>query len=214
VDGAIEQAAEAAVKELALEGRFAELERARLARLAREWLEVEKGRAPFTVASLEEKRAFQIQGLEFSGRIDRMDRLADGGHVLIDYKTSRAPSPKHWQPPRPDDPQLPLYAIAAKEPVAAVAFAKVRTGEMRFMGFSSDENVLPGVRKAKAWQPLLASWKAEAQALGGAFAAGEAAVDPKRELTTCRYCALHTLCRVYEKANVLSEGPEEREGEE
>jgi probable DNA repair protein len=41
------QAAEIAVKEMGLEGRFAELERARLAKLAREWLDVERRRAPF-----------------------------------------------------------------------------------------------------------------------------------------------------------------------
>jgi len=168
------------------------------------------------VVFLEEKRKLEIQNLEFFGRIDRMDRLEGGGYALIDYKTSRAPSPKHWQPPRPDDPQLPLYAVAAKEPVAAVAFAKVRPGEMRFMGFSREKNALPRVLQAKNWKSLLQEWGTEAEALGTAFAAGEAAVDPKRELLTCRYCALHTLCRVYEKVNVLSEGPEAgaREGEE
>ena len=30
-------------------------------------------------------------------------------------------------------------------------------------------------------------------------------VDPKKELMTCRYCGLETLCRVYEKINVLAE---------
>src|ERR1700694_1596498 len=54
LDPAIDAAAAAAVKELRLEGRFAELERARLARLAREWLEVEKARAPFEVLYTEE----------------------------------------------------------------------------------------------------------------------------------------------------------------
>ena len=36
-------------------------------------------------------------------------------------------------------------------------------------------------------------------------ARGEAGVDPKRDLMTCRYCGLETLCRVYEKINVLAE---------
>jgi ATP-dependent helicase/nuclease subunit B len=216
---AIEAAAAAAVKDLALEARlsprFAELERARLARLAREWLEVERSRAPFEVVALEKPQAFRFSGVEFSGRIDRMDRLVGskeaGGHVLIDYKTSANPTPKHWEPPRPHDPQLPLYAVTAKEEIAAVAFAKVRPGEMRFMGFSKDEKTIEGVKKAKAWEPLLRSWKAEAESLGAAFASGEARVDPKRELQTCRHCGLQTLCRVYEKVNVLSEG---EEGEE
>jgi probable DNA repair protein len=201
----IENAAEAAVKELGVEGRFAELERARLARLAREWLEVERSRAPFAVHSLEEKRTLKVGPLELSARIDRMDRLEGGGHVLIDYKTSRAPSPKHWEPPRPDDPQLPVYAVSVEEDIAAVAFAKVRPGDMKFMGFSEEEGAVPGVKPAKAWKPLLKSWKDEALRLASGFAAGEAEVDPKRGLQTCRHCDLHTLCRVYEKLNTLEE---------
>jgi hypothetical protein len=95
--------------------------------------------------------------------------------------------------------------VAVKEEVTAVAFAKVRPGEMRFMGYSRDDKAIPKVQKAKAWQPLLRDWKAEAERLGQSFAAGEAGVDPKKDLMTCRYCGLETLCRVYEKINVLAE---------
>jgi probable DNA repair protein len=201
----IEDAATAAVKELQIEGRFADLERTRLVRLAREWLEVEKTRPPFSILHLEEKRSLEFAGLEFAARIDRMDKLSTGGHALIDYKTSRNLTPKQWEPPRPDDPQLALYAVSAKEDVTAVVFAKVRPGEMRMMGYSRDDKALPRVQKAKAWQPLLREWKNEAESLGSAFARGEASVDPKKDLMTCRYCGLETLCRVYEKINVLAE---------
>ena len=53
--------------------------------------------------------------------------------------------------------------------------------------------------------PLLEDWRKEVESLAGAFARGEARVDPKRELQTCRYCDLQTLCRVYEKLNPLKE---------
>ena len=203
---AIEQAAEAAAREMKLEGRFADLERARLARIAREWLEVEKARPPFRISSLEEKRTLGFAGLEFAARIDRMDKLSTGGHAVIDYKvTSRNLSPMMWSPPRPDDPQLALYAVSAKEEVSAVAFARIHPGKMRMVGYSRDEKALPQVQTAKAWQPLLRDWKAEAEKLGGEFARGEAGVDPKKDLMTCRYCGLETLCRVYEKINVLAE---------
>jgi probable DNA repair protein len=207
----IERAAAAAVKEAGIEGRFADLERARLARLAGEWLEVEKKRRPFEVAALEEKRSLRIAELELEGRIDRMDRLleGEGGHVLIDYKTGYRVTPKDWEPPRPDDPQLPLYAVAASEALSAVAFAKLRPGAMRFMGFGRTKDLVPNLRAAKNWTALLADWKAETEALGAAFAAGEAAVDPKRELKTCERCDLQTLCRVYEKLNVLAEMEDE-----
>jgi len=206
LESAIEQAAAAAVKELELEGRLAELERSRMARIAREWLEVEKSRPAFSVAGIEDKRKISFAGLEFDARIDRMDKLSSGGHAIIDYKTGGGNiTPKRWEPPRPDEPQLPLYAISVSEEVTAVAFAKVRPGEMRFMGYSRDDKAIPRVQKAMAWQPLLRDWKAEAERLGQSFAAGEAGVDPKKDLITCRYCGLETLCRVYEKINVLAE---------
>jgi probable DNA repair protein len=207
VSPAIDRAAAAAVKELEIEGRFAELERARLARVAREWLEVEKARPAFSILSLEEKRTLEFAGLEFAARIDRMDKLSSGGHAVIDYKTgSGNVTSKRWAPPRPDEPQLALYAVSAKEEVTAVAFARVRPGEMRFVGLSRDDKALPKVAREKdGWQPLLKKWKNEAESLGASFARGEAGVDPKKDLMTCRYCGLETLCRVYEKINVLAE---------
>ena len=95
-----------------------------------------------------------------------MDKLADGGHVLIDYKSERMLTPKQWDGPRPDDPQLPLYAVAAPEDLAAVAFAKVRPGEMRFIGYSRTKALLPKVEGPRDWQQLLAAWKRDAEALG------------------------------------------------
>jgi RecB family exonuclease len=211
----IERAAAAAVKEAGLEGRFAELERTRLAKLAGEWLEIERDRKAFEVMSVEEKRSLHVAGLEFSSRIDRMDRLTEGagGHVLIDYKTGIRVTPKDWEPPRPDDPQLPLYAVAAPEELSAVAFAKLRPGAMRFTGFAKTKDLMPRVQAAKNWPALLAEWKKEAESLGAAFAAGDAAVDPKRDLKTCLRCDLQTLCRVYEKFNVLEEIDDEEPAE-
>src|SRR6266850_6393862 len=208
LEPAIAEAAVAAVKELGLEGRFAELERERLARLAREWLEIEKTRAPFEVAALEERRTLNVAGLELSGRIDRMDRLEKGGHALIDYKTGQA-TRNAWLGERPDDPQLPLYAVSAPEQIAAVAFARLNPGEMAFRGFAKEKNILPKVELYRDWRGLLDQWRKETKELGAAFAAGDARVDPKYALKTCRLCDLQTLCRVYENINSLNEANDE-----
>ena len=205
---AIEQAAAAAVKEMAVEGRFAELEKQRLARLAHEWFDkVERQRPPFSVVATEQKRTIAFGGVQFDARIDRMDRLATGGHAILDYKTgSGNVTAKRWLGERPDEPQLPLYAVSAQEEIAAVVFARFRPGDMRFVGLARDKDALPKVAKPKeGWQPLLADWRKEAERLGRSFAGGEAGVDPKKDLNTCRYCGLETLCRVYEKINVLAE---------
>jgi probable DNA repair protein len=209
---AIERAAAAAVKEMAIEGRFAELEKKRLARLAHEWFDkVERQRPPFSVVSTEEKRTIAFGGVQFDARIDRVDRLSTGGHAILDYKTGGSNiTSRRWLGERPDEPQLPLYAVSAQEEIAAVVFAKFRPGDMRFVGLSRDKDALPKVAKPKeGWQPLLADWKKEAERLGRSFAGGEAGVDPKKELNTCRYCGLETLCRVYEKINVLAEEEQE-----
>ena len=210
VFAAVKKAAESAVKSLGIEGRFAELERERLERLAMDWLELERARAPFEVRYVEKTLPIQVGGLELEGRIDRMDRLENGAHVLIDYKTGGSrPGTRAWLPPRMDDPQLPVYATSVNEPVAAVTFAALRPGDMRFVGASRDDKVLPKVRRDPKWADTMRGWADEAQALGASFVAGEARVDPKRGVQTCRNCALQTLCRVYEKINVLAELEEE-----
>ena len=206
----IRKSAEAAVKETQVEGRFADLETERLVRLAREWLDVERKRKPFEVVGIEEKRTLQAGGLSFSGRIDRMDKLEDGGHALIDYKTGRA-TKSSWLGERPDEPQLPLYAVSAPEDVSAVAFATLRAGGMKFSGFSAQEKAIPGVQAAKSWPGLVATWKKELEDLAAGYAKGDARVDPKRGAATCRNCDLQPLCRVHERLNPLAEDEEEGE---
>jgi RecB family exonuclease len=208
VSPAIEKAARAAVDEAGLEEPMAGLERKRLGKLAREWLEVERERAPFTVVATEDKRELAVAGLKLSGRIDRMDRLESGGHAVIDYKTGN-PSPHQWMNQRPEDPQLPLYALNAAEPVSAVAFAKLKTGGMRYMGFSRAKDAIPKVKLAEDWASLLAGWRKELEVLGTGFAAGDARVDPKKLLSTCRYCDLQPLCRVYERLSALGDEGED-----
>ncbi len=192
---AIQRAAAGAVEAAGLEGRFAELERARLAKLAREWLDVERERGDFVVVAIEDKRELAIGGLEFSGRIDRLDRLADGSHALIDYKTGNV-TRSGWLGPRPVDPQLPLYAVTAAEEVGAIAFARLKTGDMKYSGYGRDKGL---VEKAKDWDGLLKGWRTELESLARGFAAGDAPVDPKQLTQTCRLCDLQPLCRVHEK---------------
>ncbi len=207
-----------------LDGPFAELERARLARVALEWLAIDRDRAPFTVVRREEDLVIDSGGLALRGRIDRLDRLDSGGLAVIDYKTG-SPRVAGWLGERPDDPQLPLYALAAGEEVAAVAFACLKAGKLGFAGIAREEGLLPGVptvekhatarKLAASWRELLDGWREETAKVAAGFAAGEAQVDPKRPLATCRHCDLASLCRVHERFGPLAgEDAPEAEGED
>ncbi|WP_375285690.1 double-strand break repair protein AddB [Sphingomonas sp.] len=46
-----------------------------------------------TVLAVEGRGEAEIEGVRLSGRFDRIDRLADGGLGIVDYKTGQAPSP-------------------------------------------------------------------------------------------------------------------------
>ena len=195
----------------AIGSRLARLEKARLIALAREWLELEQRRPDFEISELEAKRQVSFGGITVNARLDRSDRLAGGARAIIDYKTGEA-NIGAWLGERPDEPQLPIYAVATGDEVAAVAFACVKAGETRFRGLARKDKLIPGVdtleetraKGAKAypsWRSLVEGWRKELDALGSAFAAGDARVDPKEKakLKTCRICDVQSLCRIYER---------------
>lgn len=206
-----------------LEGRFADLERERLARAALAWLEIDRERPPFEVVLREDAVVMQVGGLELRGRIDRMDRIAGGGLAVIDYKTG-SPRVSGWLGERPEDPQLPLYALAAGDEVAAVAFACLKAGQLGFAGLARAEGLLPGVRTvdkhatarklAASWSELIDGWRRETAKVAEGFARGDAEVDPKQPLTTCRHCDLASLCRVHERYGALGADDAKGNGKE
>ena len=204
----------------ALCGRFAELERERLMALARDWLAMEARRAPFAVVAMEEKRPMTFGGVSVNVKLDRMDRLEAGGDAVLDYKTGDCKT-GDWMGARPEEPQLPMYALSVPE-VVAVAFAQVKAGVMCFRGIGKAADLIPGVnlvakdrsRAAKQyadWDALLAGWKKELEALGRGFVAGDARVDPKKGAATCGMCDQQMVCRIAEKAPFGEVGGGERD---
>ncbi len=194
----------------ALDERFAAAERRRLAKVTQEWLAIERARPEFEVVAIERKRPVHFGGVTVNAKLDRMDRLASGERIVLDYKTGRC-MVSAWLGARPDEPQLPMYALGSEEEVSAVAFAQLKTGDLRFKGLASTEGLLSGVtlvtkdrsdlsRQYSGWPDLVRGWRAELEALGRGFAAGDARVDPKQGELTCQRCDQHAFCRVAEKA--------------
>lgn len=184
-------------------------ERERLVALVADWLEVERARAlPFTVQGIEEKARHEAGGTRVRLRVDRIDRLADGSEMLIDYKTGGNTGRTQWDGERPEAPQLPLYATARDpERLGAVAFARLRRdgSGQRFEGYTRVPGAFADGRGADrplgpdAWRDKLAAWGEALEALGREFAEGRADVAPTDYPASCRYCGLEVLCRIAER---------------
>ncbi len=193
----IERCVDAALGSLAghpLQG----VERERLIATIAEWLELEKTREPFSVLDREHKTVAEIGGLHLDVRIDRIDQLADGRRLFLDYKTGKVGA-SGWKSDRPSEPQLPLYAVTAAQPPDALLFAQVRTGEMRITGASSD----PPLLNKKDLQQLdadslpaqLPLWRGRLTTLATRYASGDASLDPAPQ--ACQECPYPPLCRIH-----------------
>jgi ATP-dependent helicase/nuclease subunit B len=180
--------------------RWRARERARLRHLLTLWLDVERKRAPFAVEYLEQgAQVAQFAGLDFTVRVDRMDRLADGARVLIDYKTGAA-TIADWRGDRPDNPQLPIYALLRPDALVAVAYARVNAGDSGFIAEAERRDIFKLGSRSSALEgmpnfaALVGLWSRRVERLAAAFAAGRAEVAPT--LNACQTCKLHGLCRV------------------
>jgi probable DNA repair protein len=185
------------------------LELERLVAVWREFLALERRRPPFRVVEREQEVRYSLGGFDLQFYVDRIDELADGRRMVIDYKTGEVVSAAAWDGERPDEPQLPLYAVVMEQAPQAVAFAFVRTGEAAFKGISTSPAAFPGAAEPEVWPLQLATWRATLERLAGEYAAGRAAVDPKDGYQTCRVCHLHTLCRIDERLEADRENANE-----
>jgi ATP-dependent helicase/nuclease subunit B len=199
----LEEAAQSAVTTVCRQrnpgARWQARERLRLLNLLDKWLDVERLRAPFAIEVLEQKsQVAHFAGLDFRVRIDRIDSLADGARVLIDYKSGSVHA--DWRGQRPDNPQLPMYAQLEPQGVVAVAYGRVNARDPGFVLESERANIFKAKARATALEDmqdfagLVELWRTRLEQLAAAFAAGSAEVAPT--LKACASCHLQGFCRV------------------
>lgn len=191
--------------------RFMLIEQNRLQTMMREWLLLERQRQPFSVVEREQEHLCNIEGLKIQIRLDRVDQLPDGSLLVIDYKTGKT-TLASWMDVRPDEPQLPLYAVTAKDNIAAVVFGQVQHGAMKFVGLTDDITrdehetaLIPDVKAFSEskisksfidWGALFVFWEQNLKILAKHYQQGDARVDPHKA-NTCKYCDLDPLCRIH-----------------
>jgi len=174
---------------------FLSLEKQRLLKLILDWLEVDKQRLQaFTVVEIEQDKTLEIGDLVFKTRIDRIDELANGQRILLDYKTGQSATSNSWLNEKITEPQLPLYSLAETAELAALALAKVNERQCGFSGLANSDDVLPGVKTPPDeadWSMLKQLWKERLTQLAESYRNGDAHI----ETDNCSYCSFASLCR-------------------
>ncbi len=199
-----------------LKPRQQALERNRLKRLLTRWLEMEAAREqPFTVLHCEHEFKHNIGGIEVRMFIDRIDQLADGRLLIIDYKTGANIDTRNWASTRLTEPQLPIYASIATPSegnVAGVAFGQVHLSKITFKGIGDGEKLLPGVEDLQSfrvrklfdpalfpdWASVLAHWNKAIYAIAEEVCHGNARVCFTNEIDLL-YCDVRPLLRLAER---------------
>ena len=195
---------------------YVEVVKERLRAVLRQWLARELERGPFEVIAVEQDQEVMVGPLTLRVRMDRIDNVGDGV-FFVDYKTGYAADTKQWEGDRPDDPQLPLYALLPDAgELKGVAFAKVRAGrDMKWVGYQAEPGILPAsrARNVRDMPSLVEEWKGVLTQLADAFAAGDAGVRPKSFEVNCVRCGQRLLCRL-DKVTLLAADDEAEEEED
>lgn len=162
-----------------------------------QFVEVDLRRPDFRVVAREAKHSARIGSLQVGLKLDRLDELADGRKLVIDYKTG-AVNRQWWNPARPGDLQLPLYVTAVIPDAAAVAFAQVAVHGVQYDGVGAGDTGVSGIRAPgtrrmievryqlprtdtviASWDELRAAWSALLDDLAQQFAKGDFRLDPR-----------------------------------
>ncbi|MGB5325119.1 MAG: PD-(D/E)XK nuclease family protein [Pseudomonadales bacterium] len=155
------------------------------------WLSLEAKRPAFEVSALEQKLVYRTADAHLVGKADRVDRLADGSQLLLDYKTGGV-SLAGWFDARVSAPQLPAYALALLQDNAAlagVAYARIGGSEPGLSGIASPASAAaahdgladPAARKTanrRNFDTLLLHWRDALQKLLTEAVRGFAAHEP------------------------------------
>ena len=175
-----------------------------LYRLISDWVtNVEIKRQPFTVSELEQELDIEISGVGIKVKVDRVDTLATGQKVVIDYKTGQHNNIRSWGEERIENPQLPLY-VSTDDKVEGVCFAQVFPNQYKLIGTTSEDNIVGDLKapenhyslknKIENWDDARQHWNNSLNMLATEIRDGVATITPVKK--ACDFCELSSLCRI------------------
>ncbi len=165
------------------------LEERRLARLLVMVLEFDKGRGEFTVEGTEQALDAEIEGVPLRLRVDRVDRLATGELVVLDYKTG-AQRRFLGGDGLPADMQLVVYACAITGGISDLGLVNVDSRGISISG--AGKTLTPDMD----FEGALADWRNEVERAAREFRAGDVRLYSLHSIQSAR--PLAPLSRIAE----------------
>ena len=148
--------------------------RSAVRRMVESWLT-----SPPDAVHLEKTFLWQFGDLSIGGKIDRMDKAADGSFVLFDYKTGSPKTSEKLE--TKDKEQLWIYQMAQEKAGAAVSgltYVYVMTGD------TADVPILTGDKRLTFEENMLERMRT---ILRSRF-------EPEPDPHVCRYCDFRNIC--------------------
>jgi len=178
--------------------RIIGLERNRLRQLLLDFIAAETEREPFSVVNVEHQVGYDAFGIRLGLRIDRIDSLADGRLLIIDYKTGQT---KHFLNGAGDltDLQLIVYADALNEDIGGVVLINIDRRNINYRGAGAGGPW--NKQKEEDWPDMLAAWRSVVHQSLRDIAAGDVRIN-----------VLHTVGES-RPLNVLSRKEEQKRGD-
>jgi ATP-dependent helicase/nuclease subunit B len=156
------------------------LEAERCARTLNALIDKVEGQAQVEIDAVETRIELTINRWRLSGRVDRIDRLPDGGLLIFDYKTGAASPSSAWFTERLKSTQLPAYAVAYSERIRGFSVVNLGDGSAEFRGVGDFPMESPVAARPKlagaAWAAQLQRWSEQIESLLAEYAAGDARI--------------------------------------
>lgn len=146
-----------------------------------EWLATHEARGA-VFAEGEAEHSVQLGPLTLAGRIDRIDQLADGSALVMDYKTEGLPATRSRMATPLEDTQLAFYAVLLPERELRAAYLNIgERGEVRAVDHPALTQAAHLLRQGIEVELRRIGQGAPLPALG--------------EGRACEFCAARGLCR-------------------
>jgi ATP-dependent helicase/nuclease subunit B len=179
-----------------------DIESQRLKQRVAAWLNFERERQiDFKVVARESKQPLSVGELTLEVVVDRIDELADGRKLVLDYKSSDRFSARDWWGERIREPQLPGYALL-DDAIAGVAWAVVSVKGMKALSLGEDLGLGNGAslgrqlgdEEVTEWTEVREAWRQQLNEIADEFVAGKAEISPMKR--ACDFCSLQAVCRI------------------